>query len=42
MPSNIKLSLLGIGAGKPVDGTVTISGSDMANTYLTGNIDQTV
>jgi hypothetical protein len=42
MPSNIKLSLLGIGAGKPVDGTVTISGSDMANTYLTGNIDQNV
>jgi hypothetical protein len=42
MPSDIKLSLLGLSAGKPVDGTVTISGSDMAYTYLTGNIDQTV
>lgn len=42
MPVDIKLSSLGLSAGKAVDGSVTISGSDMATTYLTGNIDQNV
>jgi len=42
MPSDIKISLLGVSAGKAIDGSVTISGSDMAYTYLTGNIDQGV
>ncbi len=42
MPVDIKLSTLGISAGKAIDGSVTISGSDMAYTYLTGNIDQGV
>lgn len=46
MPSNIKIKSLARSAGKTVDGngnpTTSVSGSDMANVFLTGDINQTV
>lgn len=46
MPSNIKIKNLARSAGKAVDGsgnpTSAVSGSDMANIYLTGDVNQGV
>ena len=46
MPSNIKIKSLARSAGKTVDGsgnpTAAVSGSDMANFFLTGDINQSV
>jgi hypothetical protein len=46
MPSNIKIKSLARSAGETVDGsgnpTAAVSGSDMANFFLTGDVNQTV